>query len=144
MSYNRKLEYVDVNSPHYPYDDFYYLKVIADRILTPDEYNRLSGCLGYALREVLAGESLSDPDVEFESKSEYYWEDTKGNTILLYYYDSTKSQRDDPDYLEAFNKAETYIKNGTPIRKTNRAGANTQGTRLVEGIGEIGLTFMVH
>jgi hypothetical protein len=83
--------------------------------------------LGYALREQLAGEPLSD--YRFEVKD-------KRITVLEYYYDATKSQRDDPDFIEAFRKAEQYILEGTPIRKTDRAGRGTKGTRLVEGVGK--------
>lgn len=50
-------------------------------------------------------------------------------------YDFTKSLRDDPDHFAAFDKALGYIKDGTPIRKTNRAGYGMKGTRLVEKIG---------
>jgi len=30
---------------------------------------------------------------------------------------------------------------GTPIRKTNQAGAGTKGTSLVDGIGPVGMVF---
>jgi quinol monooxygenase YgiN len=110
------------------YDDFFYeIRVEISLLFTLDELQQISGCLGYALREQLAGEPLSD--YRFEVKD-------KRITVLEYYYDATKSQRDDPDFIEAFRKAEQYILEGTPIRKTDRAGRGTKGTRLVEGVGK--------
>jgi len=38
----------------------------------------------------------------------------------------------------------TMINEGSPVRKTDRAGAGTKGTRLVEGMHEPGLTFEVY
>jgi len=75
---------------------------------------------------MLAGEDLSEPEVR----------EMNHGMKLSYYYDSTKSRRDDPDYFEAFEKALLYINEGTPVRTTNRAGIGTKGTRLVEGIGQ--------
>jgi len=105
--------------------DFYEIMLAFDKPLTESEISRASGCLGYALREMLAGEDLSEPDA--------YGADQ--GMRLSYYYDSTKSRRDDPDYFAAFEKALLYINEGTPVRTTNRAGIGTKGTRLVEGIG---------
>jgi hypothetical protein len=108
--------------------DFYEVKAAFCVLLDEEQIRRASGCIGYALRETLAGEDLSEPTVMRETEKGF-------PTVLTYSYDATKSQRDDPDYGEAFNKAAQYVHDGTPIRKTNRAGANTRGTRLVEGIG---------
>lgn len=105
--------------------DFSEIMLVFDGPLAEWEVRQASGCLGYALREVLAGEDLSDPEGSGESH----------RPRLVYYYDSTKSLRDDPDYGAAFEKAVRYMEEGTPIRATNRAGAGTKGTRLVEGIG---------
>jgi hypothetical protein len=110
---------------------FYEIMMVIDSPLTDEEISRASGCLGYALREVLAGEDLSEPEVTAFPRS----------VQLAYHYDSTKSRRDDPDYLSAFEKAARYIEEGTPVRRTNRAGAGTKGTRLVEGIGTRKITF---
>ena len=46
--------------------------------------------------------------------------------------DMTKSARD--DIGEALPYLTEYIDNGTPIRKTNRAGEGTQGTRKYEAV----------
>lgn len=120
--------------------DFYEIRVTTDRGLIYDEIRCLSGCLGYALREVLAGESLSEPTVTFERGPK----DRARATVLEYGYDSTKSRRDDPNYTLAFETARAYIADGTPVRRTDRVGAGTQGTRLVEGLAVQGTaTFQV-
>ena len=106
-------------------DCFYSLRVTIDRVLTLAEVEQVSGCLGYGLAP-LAGEGLSDPE-RILFGLDY--------TAIDYSYDSTKSRRDDPDFQQAFENAARYIQEGTPIRTTNRAGAGTAGTRLVEGIG---------
>lgn len=94
--------------------------------LSQEDIDSISGCLGYALRQTIAGESLSDP-VSIDQTPFFIG--------IEYFYDATKTRRDDPDFLEAFDLAEKMIREGTPIRTTNRAGEGTQGTRLVEGIG---------
>jgi hypothetical protein len=105
--------------------DFYRFRVVFERSLDDLELQRAAGCIGYALRQVLAGESLDNFRVVARGSK----------TVVEVEFDSTKSQRDDPDYLEAFELAALYVREGTPIRKTNRAGSGTQGTRLVEGVG---------
>lgn len=112
--------------------DFYRFRAVFDRSLDDLELQRAVGCIGYALRQVLAGESLDNFRVVARGSK----------TVVEMDYDSTKSQRDDPDYLEAFDMAALYVREGTPLRKTNRAGWGTQGTRLVEGLG-CGVVFQV-
>jgi hypothetical protein len=114
--------------------DWYELRAVFDRRLSPDEIARASGCIGYALRALLAGEDLSEPQVACIRS---------GQTVLDYAYDSTKSRRDDPPFAEAFDCARQLVQEGSPIRQTNRTGAGTRGTRLVEGIGPVGVTFSV-
>lgn len=120
--------------------DFYGIRVVAGRRLDAEEVSRLSGCLGYALRQVLAGEDLSEPYV-------CYLHNTPGDrlqvTLLEYSYDSTKSRRDDPDFEAAFELARDFIFSGSPVRQSNRAGAGTKGTRLVEGISQCDLRIYV-
>lgn len=110
---------------------FYDFRVIAPRVLSEDEISRVSGCIGYALRQVLAGEDLSLPEVHH----------TPVRTVLEYRYDATKTRRDDPCFDEAFGLAKRYVLEGSPVRTTNRAGTDTKGTRLVEGVPglEIGI-----
>ena len=121
-------------------NDFSEIRVLVDRQLKEEETSRLSGCLGYALRQSLTGEDLSEPSVFLLSDSPA---DKRQVTVLEYTYDSTKSRRDDPDYALAFDLAQEYIFAGTPVRSSNRAGAGTKGTRLVEGITPCHLSFFV-
>lgn len=115
-------------------EPFSTLAVTVNRRLTLDEISLVSGCIGYALASTLAGEGLSDPEtVQFGVSS----------TRITYSYDATKSRRDDPDYEGALRLAGEMLMTGSPVRKTNRAGANTAGTRLVEGIGACAVTFEV-
>jgi hypothetical protein len=106
-----------------------------DRILTDEEIWQASGCIGYALREVLNGERLSEP-LKVKRKG-------NGRTIVYYCYDSMRSASSYPDFVEAFEKAAMYVEEGSPIRKTDWAGPGTSGTRLAHGIGEVHTRFMV-
>jgi len=128
-------DWITVDSPDAFVSDFYEVRVCIGRHLTADEVARVAGCIGYALRQELAGEDLSDPHVIQSFRAQ--------QTILLFGYDSTKSQRDDPDFEQAFLLALRYIVEGTPVRSTNRAGVGTKGTRLVEGIGKCRVEFAV-
>lgn len=110
--------------------DFYEIRAVCDTALTEEEVSRLSGCLGYALAEVLCGEGLSDPTISRPTDGASTF------TVLEFGFDVTKSRRDDPDAAEAFARAARYIAEGSPVRRTDRRGHNTRGTRLVEGIGQ--------
>lgn len=114
--------------------DFYEVRAEFARELSDEEIDRVSGCLGYAFRAALAGEGLSSAEVEISDLT---------GMVLEWGYDSTKCRRDDPDFAAAFALAKQYIGEGTPVRKTDRAGAGTRGTRLVEGIGPSRVSFWV-
>jgi hypothetical protein len=114
---------------------FTHLHLTVHRCLTSDEIARVSGCLGYAFTEVLRGDTLSDPEVLLQVFT------ASGPTVIRYEYDTDSSTRSSPDPQAALEKAAEYIMDGTPIRKTNRQGAGTQGTRLVKGIGACRLAF---
>ena len=119
--------------------DFYEIMVVvAGRGLSLEQANRLAGCTGYALRVTLAGEELPEPTVT-------YWREEDGlvTTILEFAYDSTKSIRSDPDHVAAFDTMRAYISDGTPIRKTDRAGSGTRGTRLLDGLGDFPIALYV-
>jgi hypothetical protein len=105
-----------------------------DRTLSAAEIIEAAGCIGYALRIYMAGEELSLPTVEVAEP---------GKTVLSFFYDSTKARRSEPDAVEAFAEAGRYIVEGTPVRKTNRAGVGTAGTRLSAGIGAVSVEFYV-
>ena len=130
------------NSPDAFLHDFAEIRVLVERRLNEEEVTRLSGCLGYASRQTLAGEDLSEPSGFLLST---FPADGRQATVLEYAYDSTKSRRDDPDYALAFALAlaQEYAFAGTPVRSSKRAGAGTKGTRLVEGIAPCHLSFFV-
>jgi hypothetical protein len=92
-----------------------------------EEVERL---IGYAFREVLAGEEVRADWAEGQVVDM-----GDGSWIFPFFYDATKSRRDDPDVRLACQKAATYLAEGTPVRKTNRAGEGTKGTRKFEGVG---------
>jgi|SRR5579862_2350732 len=125
----KKVNWLNIkNSSNVFENNFQYIKVIVTRasedFFSQDEISRISGCLGYALSQ-LAGESLSEPTVI--SNNGHF-------VVLEYFWDSTKSRRDDPDFNITFNDALEYIELGTPFRRTNRMGPGTKGTQLVQGI----------
>lgn len=111
------------------------IRVEFDKELTVSQVLRAAGALGYALREHLVGEPLSLPRVALSPDPNV--------TILEFEYDSTTSKRSDPDFFEAFDAAMDYIEEGSPVRTTDRRGPGTAGTRLVDGIGPVGMRFFV-
>lgn len=110
---------------------FEQIKVVFQRRLSAEEIARATGCLGYALTETLRGEELGEARVSFPAGA-----CGKEFTVLVFDWDSSSSIRTTPDTHRAFEVASIYIPHGSRIRTTNRAGADTRGTRLVEGIGE--------
>ena len=116
--------------------DWYEIRAVFNKYLTDKEVRQAAGCVGYALKQVLHGEELSEP---LKVKR-----DGHGLTIVRFAYDSTKATSDDRDALEAFCVACEMVVDGSPIRKTDRAGAGTKGTRLCEGLGAgVGVGFFV-
>lgn len=101
----------------------------------------------YAIR-VQLGTELSEEEAERVSQLFGYdyaktggergnaFEQDSPNSIIVY-ADTTKGrayQKMD-EFMEDFKYT---LENGTPIRKTDRAGAGTKGTRLVDGMGDVG------
>lgn len=129
----------EVLDPEHP---FTAIRALCDRRLDDAQVGQLSGCLGYALQAILAGPELSLPSVvRLESPA--------GSgvraafTLVEFAYDARLSGRTAPDYVEALAKAREFIRDGTPLRTTNKAGTGTQGTRLVEGLGAVGVSLYV-
>jgi len=111
----------------------YAIRLQANRPLTDDEARHVAGAMGYAYRATVAGEPLGMPQ-----------RDTPYSFVVS--ADTTKSARDDLGVaLEAFeDMLPTMIDEGSSVRKTDRAGAGTKGTRLVEGMHEPDLAFEVY
>ena len=128
-----------VLDPDHP---FTAIRAVCDRRLDDAQVEQLSGCLGYALQAILAGPELSLPSVvRLEAPAGSGVRATF--TLVEFVYDARLSGRTAPDYVEALAKAREFIRDGTPIRTTNKAGTGTQGTRLVEGLGAIGISLFV-
>jgi hypothetical protein len=109
--------------------EFSRVSVEVEGILDDAEVNRAAGCVGYAFKEYLHGESLGEPEGITRAN---------GRTVFECYYDSTKCHR--YDVYDALCAAEEYILEGTPRRKTDRTGP--VGTRLVEGVGRQASVFV--
>jgi len=111
----------------------YAIRLQANRPLTDDEARHVAGAMGYAYRATVAGEPLGMPE-----------RDTPYSFVVS--ADTTKSARDDLGMaLEAFeDMMPTMIDEGSSVRKTDRAGAGTKGTRLIEGMHEPDLAFEVY
>lgn len=112
-------------SEYHNHGDTYKMRVQFDREITDEEMQRACQLLGYQYRSAVAGEPLDDPIRD-------------GANSFNVYADFTKSRRDDlgDAYYDLENGIGTMIKEGSPIRKTNRSGHGTKGTRLVDGLGD--------
>lgn len=119
-------DWLDVEIDRANIDHFSYIRLEFPRQLDGQEIRNAAGCLGYALQQHMRTENMDDPEILVNNSR---------RTVLEFYCDSTKSRRDDNYAPEAFDSAFEYIVDGSPIRTTNRAGAGTRGTRLVNGIG---------
>ena len=91
-------------------------------ILDDEEVMRAAGAVGYAFRVHFQGNGLSEPiDVQ-----------RKGG-LTSFTLESNGYQDDKGKYLDFLDDCIQYIYGGTPIRKTDRSGPSTKGTRLVNG-----------
>ena len=115
--FHRRRDGVD---PDWPYA----MRFQADRELTPDEVAHCAQLIGYAYRAEVRGEQIGRPvrDTPFS---------------FTVYADTTKTRSD--DIGAALDRFETTLpelmRDGSPIRTTDRSGPGTRGTRLVEGFG---------
>lgn len=114
--------------------EFNCIRLTTDRQITEDEVKEVTGALNYAMVTYVGVPELAPTRVVHGLTY----------TILEYDTDSRDRRRTDPDYSEAFAEAARYIDEGSPVRKTNRAGVGTLGTRLCKGIGSVGLKVEVY
>lgn len=97
--------------------EFSALRVQVDRELDADEARHVAGLIGYAWA-VAGGESLPEPEQD------------RPNSIVL---PADAAQVVSRSRMDAFvHSLPRTILEGSPVRKTDRAGAGTAGTRLVE------------
>ena len=114
---------------------WYGIRAEFDSYLSDSQVRQAAGCIGYALRQEIRGEELSEPLKITRTAN--------GRTIARFSYDSTKTRSDDPDEARAFELAAQYVREGSPVRTTDRAGHGTRGTRLCEGLGNVSARFWV-
>lgn len=115
--------------PDWPYA----MRFQASRPLSDDEVQRFAQLVGYQYRASVRGEPLGWPE-----------RDTPYSFVVA--ADCTKTSSDDIGIaLEEFedNLTATVLE-GSPVRKTDRSGPGTRGTRLIEGFNEPDLTFHVY
>lgn len=119
--YGEPVAYVRADSynfHNYPDD----MRIQASRPLTDAEVQRVAQLTGYQHRSTLNGEGLSDPD-------------RCGKASVLVGTDNTKSSGRKSMFTDFEDGLEATLQEGSPVRKTDRAGAGTKGTRLIEGLG---------
>lgn len=111
------------------------LRITIDRRLSDAEVDQVAQCVGYGLKEALAGDTLVVTNIMRSYDAQ--------QTILICEYDSSQSLRTFPDAGYALHLAAQYVQDGTPLRVSNRSGAGTKGTRLVSGLGVCDVAFAV-
>lgn len=91
----------------------------------PTDPAQVLSLLAYLWAGPMRGESIGDqtPEVLIEGH------------LYLFSVDTTKSGRD--DVLWAWDDHKHWIVEGTPVRKTDKAGPGTKGTRAVDGVGPV-------
>lgn len=99
------------------------MRIQASRPLTDAEVQKVAQLTGYQHRATLNGEGLSDPE-------------RCGKAAVLVSTDNTKSAGRKSMFDEFEEGLEPTLQEGSPIRKTDRAGEGTKGTRLIEGFGD--------
>lgn len=112
-----------VHSDDYVYEP-YHVRVQFDRELDDDKMNHVAQLMGYAYRETVVGESLGSPVAD-------------GTNSFYVEADTTKTRRDElgQGLSEFEERLLLRILKGSPVRKTNRAGEGTKGTRLIPPLG---------
>jgi hypothetical protein len=98
----------------------------ADRPITDDEMAQMAAIIGYGYRATICGEAMELPE-------------RISSSAFKVAADTTKSRRDDLSHaMEQFlDLIPTILKEGSPIRATDRQGPGTKGTRLIDGMGEL-------
>lgn len=114
------------------------IRVVVGKALTPDQARAVGGGIGYSFAKSVRGDArISEPNIVAKDA---------GSTTIEFTTDTRlhgRSSDQSLDFEDTFETALEYIRNGSPVRKTDREGANTKGTRLVQGIGNVDITFYV-
>lgn len=115
--------------------EFRSIRVQLSRPLKEGEDERLASMIGYAFKLALRPSSGYGNNVDVMSKDTPYSVILEADT----YYAGTSNM----EYaLQKFEKeVATIVQEGSPVRKTNRAGPNTEHTRAVNGFNDDSLSF---
>lgn len=115
--------------------EFRSVRVQLSRPLQEGEDERLASMVGYAFKLAMRPNSGYGNNVEVVSKDTPYSVILEADT----YYAGTSNM----EYaLQKFEReVATIVQEGSPVRKTNRAGPNTENTRAVNGFNDESLSF---
>lgn len=105
-------------------DQPYQVRIQLSRELEPGEEHHLAQLVGYAYSRT-GGERLGEPFRDAPNSVVMYMDTTKG-----------RAYRHLEDRFE--DGLDAMLEAGSPVRRTDRAGAGTAGTRAVEGLGYVG------
>lgn len=95
---------------------------------TPQDVAQVNGLVGYHFRGRMGMGGEFYPEQEAEPSE-------RQQQVFTYFADCTKSPSDDYMAHLTDGTLEDYMENGTPVRKTDKAGAGTAGTRRYAGVG---------
>lgn len=104
------------------------VRIQANRPLTAAEVEQMGGLVGYALMSTVGGEPADDPEQDSPYSFVMRKNTSKGRGSLNRFEGSLND----------------VIINGSHLRTTNRQGAGTAGTRVVDGIGDDTLEFEIY
>lgn len=107
----------------YP-DQPYQVRIQLGRELEPGEEHHVAQLVGYAYSRT-GGERLGEPFKDAPNSVVMYMDTTKG-----------RAYRHLEDRFE--EGLDAMLEEGSPVRRTDRAGAGTAGTRAVDGLGYVG------
>jgi hypothetical protein len=101
--------------------DGYAVAVYCER---PTDWRRVADLLSYIWQGPMRGEwDEQTPEIVYQDH------------LFVFALDTTKSQRD--DVSDAWHACKGIISEGTPVRKTDKAGPGTAGTRKHPGVGPV-------
>jgi hypothetical protein len=113
------------------YNEFFQnILVCMPGILDDEEVSRVVGCVNYAARKAFGGK-VDHYELAAVSRQK---PETSINVKMIAYPPVWKDALTSKDLNEFVYDVETFLREGTPVRKTNSHGP--AGTRLVEGFGE--------
>jgi hypothetical protein len=115
--------WVAYSDPAFGLSDVYEIAVCCE-----DEQHaeHVAGLVGYFVQGPFAGEFSASGAMTPEDPALRY-------RLFCFYVDFTKSRRD--DVYDVLPSLWEMLREGSPVRKTDRAGAGTRGTRKHEGLG---------